>query len=294
MHIIQLKAGPLTARISRRGTELISLRHVDMGEIMWQARTNHWRRQSPVLFPLIGSCPKDMIMTEEGFLDLPMHGLAPMADFEVADRTPARCRLLLRSDDSSLRKYPYPFLLAVDWRLHPTGINMAMTVTNPSPDHVLPFMIGAHPGFSWPLPGVGDKDRHRLEIEGMTSSETSLLPAHYSKRPGHPIRNGSMLPAEMDFAGPTHVLPFIQDGTVRFGTDHGAITLSHKGFDHLAFWTVPGADFLCIEPWSNLPIDVQHATPLNVLPNISRISPKARRQFRLDIGLTTPGGTTGQ
>ena len=50
--------------------------------------------------------------------------------------------------------FPFPFRLALTYRVEDGGLHVDYEVSNPGPD-VLPASLGAHPAFRWPL-GGGD------------------------------------------------------------------------------------------------------------------------------------------
>ena len=86
----------------------------------------------------------------------------------------------LRSSAETRTRYPYDFILRIGYKLHGHTVDVCWEVENPS-DEVLPFQIGAHPAFYWPMlsdeainEGVGAMERE-LSAEG-------ILQAAYSQR----------------------------------------------------------------------------------------------------------------
>jgi galactose mutarotase-like enzyme len=65
------------------------------------------------------------------------------------EEKPNELRYRLQSDDSTLQKYPYPFILEIAYRVYENKIDVIWEVTNPS-DKDICFQIGAHPAFYYP------------------------------------------------------------------------------------------------------------------------------------------------
>ena len=52
--IYTIKNDKLTATVSSKGSELISVKSADGKEFIWQADEKFWARSAPVLFPIVG------------------------------------------------------------------------------------------------------------------------------------------------------------------------------------------------------------------------------------------------
>ena len=91
----------------------------------------------------------------------------------------------------------------------------------------------------------------------------------------------------MEFRGITHVLSPVHSDSVTFGTEHVHLTLGFEGFDTLAIWRRDTAPFLCLEPWTSLPISVAVPTQFADLPELVQLDPGASRRFAMRFA---PGG----
>ena len=64
-------------------------------------------------------------------------------------------RLRLESDAATRAKYPFDFRLDAVYRLAPDALVWALEATNCG-DEPMPYALGLHPGFCWPLAGSGE------------------------------------------------------------------------------------------------------------------------------------------
>lgn len=281
---VELRAGHLAATVSQVGAELLSLSHGQVGEFIWQAGSDAWHRRAPVLFPVVSHYPRGLVMLSDRPMELPPHGFAPGATFELVAATDSSCRLRLPSSAETWPQFPYAFELAVEFSLGPDGLTQLLEVANPAADVELPYMLGVHPGFNWPLAGAGPREAHRLHFDAVEAEETRPL----GTSPVMPYRfDGRVaLPSKIDFAT-AHGLPDIASRSVRFGTETVDITLGFDGFAQLALWSRGEAPFLCIEPWSNMPIAINAPQQFAELPGVTRLPPGGSHHYSLRF---TPGG----
>ena len=282
--LIELRANDLAASISPVGAELVSLSHNRVGEFIWQAQSDAWRRSAPVLFPVVSHYPRGLVMLGDRAMDLPPHGFAPGSAFEVLEVTGHSCRLLLASSPDTLAIFPYAFELSVDFALDAEGLTQVLRVRNPDVQAELPYMLGAHPGFNWPLPSAGPREVHRLHFGAPEAGQTQPLGA--AAAAAYSFDGRVAVPSDIDFST-AHGLPDLASRSVSFGTEATDITLDFDGFDQFAVWSRGVAPFLCLEPWSDMPIVTSKPRQFAKLLGISRLPPGASRTYTLRF---TPGG----
>lgn len=260
---VTISASGTRAEIALRGAELRRLRLPGLGEVLWPAR-DPWPESAPVLFPVIGR--RDPVYAGASGT-MPLHGFAKDQDFTIVEVSASRCRLALSETDRTLAMYPFRFGMEMTFSVDEDGLEITFAVSNPG-DRDLPFALGLHPGFRWPLvPGV-TKDAHLIRFD-----DTPALPPvairRASSAPGvaTAVPEGAVLHLREDwFADGAFAYDGVGDTAVRFGPAGGpALTLRPRGFGCLAFWSRTGADFLCIEPWSALPAAPGAATGSRML-----------------------------
>lgn len=148
MTLIEINNGPMSARISSLGAELVSLRR-DNTEYLWQGDPAFWHGQSPLLFPVCGSCWNGTYRIGDREFQIPKHGFAKSMEFDVVNRTDSTVTLALHSDNDTLAVFPFPFFLFVTYRLADSSIEVEWMVQNQG-DDTMYFAIGAHPAFFLP------------------------------------------------------------------------------------------------------------------------------------------------
>jgi galactose mutarotase-like enzyme len=185
------------------------------------------------------------------------HGFARDRDFAWVERGRGACVLALADDAETRVHYPFAFRFEVGYAVADATLAVTFTVINTG-DETLPVSVGAHPGFAWPLrPGLA-KEAHVVEFEddepapirrvagGLLQPDTFPTPIE-----GRVLRLRDEL-----FAADAVILDHPSSGSLRYGVPGGPwLAVAWEGFCQLGLWMVPGAPFLCLEPWHG------HASP---------------------------------
>lgn len=135
----------LTIQVSSHGAELCSIRCGEK-EYLWQANPKYWARHSPVLFPIVGKVWENTYRVDGVAYSLSQHGFARDMDFELILDTEEEVRYRLQSNEETLQKYPFPFVLEIGYRLEGKRVEVLWEVKNTG-DKEMHFQIGAHPAF---------------------------------------------------------------------------------------------------------------------------------------------------
>lgn len=251
-----LKNEVLTVTVSDHGAELQSIRKGET-EYLWQGDPAYWGRRSPVLFPIVGSVWEKRYRVDGKEYELGQHGFARDMDFTLVCASDTEVRYRLESDEETLKKYPFRFVLEIAYRLHGNSLDVIWEVVNPS-DGELYFQIGAHPAFIYP-----DYDPAKHERGFFVFDRKDGLECIRIKEKGcvdavtkHPlvIPEDGRLPIERDTfdAIDTIMLQDSQIGRVDMLRADGSPWLA-LSFDApvVGIWSPPGkvAPFICIEPW---------------------------------------------
>jgi len=275
--MVRLCNGTLEAWVRPEGAELTSLRF-DGSEYLWSGDPRYWGKQSPVLFPIVGSLREGRYRHRGNTYLLPRHGFARDRRFRATVLSDSEALFSLEDDEATRLCYPFRFQLRIRYVLQGTRLAVEYAVANPS-DDPLPFSIGGHPAFAVPLePGLAYED-YRLEF---STPETAGR---------WKLRDGLLLQEEAGFLDGTATVPlshdlFREDAVVLQGlrsshisllSDKGkrGIRFGIEGWPHLGLWAPVGAPFVCIEPWQG------HADPVDADGELSR---------KPGIVLLEPGG----
>lgn len=249
---IQLASGPARAAVATRGAEPTAWA-VDGTLLLWTADPAWWPRTCPLLFPVVGWSRGGEVRIGGRAYPMPVHGFAAGADFAVAEQAADRVRLELTDGPSTRAHYPFAFRMSVEWQLRPASLSAAIRIENAG-EGPMPYAVGLHPGFAWPLAGA-PRAGHRIRFERPERGEVPVIaPGGLFSRRRRPVPLKAGRELALDdglFAGDALCFLDAASREVRFENGRGAaITVRAEGFPHLALWSRPGAPFLSIESWT--------------------------------------------
>ncbi len=249
--MIAIRNEYLQVNVSEHGAELQSIR-CEGKEYLWQGDEASWNERAPILFPICSGLDGDKYLLNGAEYTLPKHGFAKNLDFEV-DYQDASSLVLIASDTEETRKlFPFSFDLRVSFQLKGRSIKICYDVLNHS-EETMYFSIGAHEGYALP----GGLTDYKVVFPKPEKFETRRMA-------------GGVLLEKWDEAAPEgqelHLKPELMDyGTLIFDRmtskscvlakkdGSRAVRVNFEDFKHLLIWTIPGADFVCLEPWCGLP-----------------------------------------
>ncbi len=143
---MKLDNGIISARIDSHGAEIKSAVKNER-EYMWCGDGAYWARTSPVLFPFVGSL-KDKKYTHNGSTyGMGQHGFARDMEFTLEESTESYAKYVLKADEQTFAKYPFDFVLIIEYTLENSTIKIKWTVENKGSEP-MHFSIGAHPAFN--------------------------------------------------------------------------------------------------------------------------------------------------
>lgn len=287
---IALSAGNARMTVAVRGAEMQSLRSGDGHEYLWQAGTA-WPRHAPVLFPAICRHPKDLLRVDGQDYPLGHHGFARDLDFQVTDQGPDNVTLSLGDTSETRRQYPFEFRLEVAYHLNHAGVLVTFRVHNPGP-RAIPFGIGFHPAFKWPLEAGAAGDQHVLIFDRPESGPTRrtqenlLLPQLFAEPS---LGDGRMTLGAERFSEGAIILESLHSSSVQYRSASGrAVRLSWNGFRELALWSPAEGGLLCIEPWRGLPAPRDWTGEEADRPDLEHLAPGGTRTYSYRIDMEAP------
>jgi galactose mutarotase-like enzyme len=193
----------------------------------------------PILFPICGNLPEDTYKLGDTAYKLVQHGFARSMPWQVvAQETKdhlASLTVALTSTPETKAVYPFEFRLELEYVLSDRRLTIIQRVTNQTAGQAMPFGLGYHPYFT-----VADKAALKFEI-----------PADQCA-----AKDGTTSPfaGSFDFSGGEIDLSFnpLSKPETKVVDPQGTLTISWDApGGHLVFWTLPGQDFYCLEPWSS-------------------------------------------
>lgn len=250
-----LSNGILELEISERGAELRSIRRVACPtEYLWQGDPTYWDRRSPILFPNVGKVWKDTTYVGGTPYTLHQHGFLRDMIFRKIVEEDRHVAFATTADAESKRNYPFDFEVRIDYRLLRNVITVEWTVRNHGSE-VMPFQIGAHPGFNYAHFQKED------EIHGYLSANVGEAWSSTRCDGGftHPeqfevaIPHDGLLPLTNDTFACDTILEMtdrLRRITLHDRNGRPIVTVRHT-MPITAIWSPCGgcAPFVCIEPW---------------------------------------------
>jgi len=250
---VTISSSALTCRINKQGAELSSVKNSEGTEFIWQANKEIWARHAPVLFPTVGKLKDNTFIFENKKYELPQHGFARDMKFTLVHLTESVCTFQLVSNEETLKKYPFNFILEITYEVKDNKLITTYNVTNSS-DSLLYFAIGAHPGFNVPLEKGERFEDYYLEFEPSSSYNTTVLKdgllTEFKKElklEGNRLNLTSAL-----FDNDALVFEDHQINTISLGSfiSNHKIKMECSHWPYFGIWSKKGSrEFVCLEPW---------------------------------------------
>ena len=290
--IYTLMNDQLTVQICDRGAELHSIKGADGCEYLWQGDAAHWSSRAPWMFPFCGRQFEGKYMYGNTLYEMPNHGFARASDFAVSAQAEDSISFMLVSNEQTKALYPFDFAFFVSYQLLENRILVSLRVQNTGKE-VLPFSVGAHPGFCTPINGKGTFEDCYLEFSDYCCPDKlifteNLLPN--GKRQSYPLRDGRKIDLNrpMFYSDATFLARTTRAVTLRSAADDHAVTVKYTDFPYVGVWTKPHddhADYVCIEPWSGLPATDGGHRQLETESDTFRLPAGGEKTFKLEFEL---------
>ena len=245
---------------SKIGGELISFKlngeeRIHQGEdVIDENGKVYWKRHSPVLFPIVGKLKKNQTLIGGRTYEMHQHGFARDMEFEPITKLDNFHSYVLKSNPSTLARYPYDFELYNTYRLDGNKLTTMYRVVNTGLIS-MPFGIGGHPAFKINL---DDLKKENYYLEFLEQEEKihflylvdGLVGTEYAK---NILENKRIIKINSHtFDNDAIIMKGITNKTISLKNKVGNKTLLTMHFDefpYLAIWSKPNAPFICIEPW---------------------------------------------
>ncbi|MBN9887547.1 aldose 1-epimerase family protein [Salipiger abyssi] len=251
--LIRIESATLTAIVSPLGAEMQSLRTASGADLLWHGDPDWWSGRAPILFPIVGKAPGDRIAVGDHEAQMRQHGFARRSLFELVAHDSDSCRHVLRDSAETRALYPFAFELAVSHALADDTLSVSAEIANRD-NRPMPFGFGFHPAFAWPLPGAEGMP-HEIRLDNGAEPQLArlrdgLLPPD---RHPSPFSAGRLILAPEQFEADAMIFPEGAGSGLRYGVPGGPeLAFSFENLPNLALWTIPGAPYLCVEPWHGM------------------------------------------
>lgn len=244
---IILQNKDIKVTISALGAEIVSVLK-DGKEKMWCGNPDVWAMHAPVMFPVCGGIKDDKFIYEGKEYTLGKHGFARFMEFEVESAEDEKAVFLLRSNEETLKQYPFDFEFRIAYTINGGEIKVEYITKNVGSGDMY-FSAGAHEGYACDE-GIENYTIVFEKEEELVSNvlEGNLL-GYNTVELG---KNTKELKLKDEFFK-VDALVFLNLKSkkvwLRNDTTGESFSVSFEGADYLLLWTKYKAEYICIEPW---------------------------------------------
>lgn len=218
----------LTVVVSTKGAELKSIfNKKEQKEVLWQADAKWWNKSAPILFPRINLEENKLTSVA----NISKHGFCRDHHFEEVSIS--KTKIVLSQNENMIVDFEFPFVFVVDIELLGNKISINYKI-----NAAFEFMIGSHPAFNidptnskliFPNSVYYKIKDQKIDHTQSFNKDTEILL----------IKNETFS---------NDALIFENNFNKSSVTLDGKIIVEHDS-EYVGIWAIPGAPFVCIEPW---------------------------------------------
>lgn len=220
-------------------------------EILDDTGNPYWKRQAPVLFPIVGQL-KDLKTQIDGNLyEMTQHGFARDMEFEELSKSENKHHYVLKYNEDTLKRYPYKFELHIIYEIVENTLIVKYEVKNID-DKTIYFELGGHPAFNC------DYSNEEYEIVFPQEENIEFLKLKNglvdTEKAQNILVDKKIYLKEDTFDNDAVIMKNIKSNTIILQnkkTNKKILEFDFTEFPYLALWSKRGAPFVCIEPWQN-------------------------------------------
>ncbi len=250
--MVLLQNEELKVQISELGAEIWSVTTKEGRECTWNGDPTFWKGRGPQLFPICGRLRDNKYIYDGKEYTLGSHGFAKLMEYSANKISDTCAVLTLRETEETLVNYPFKFEFNVKFTLKGRTIDVEYIINNIN-DKDMYFSVGGHEGYMC----EGGIENFYIEFDKNVTLDSYTVEGpivnHTTTRI---LENSNILPLKNDY--------FKVDALVFKDIDFDALTIKRndgthnvrvefKGFKNLLLWTIPGAPYICVEPWFGFP-----------------------------------------
>jgi galactose mutarotase-like enzyme len=237
----------VSLEVSSYGAEITSLK-LDGFEYLWKADPKYYGRVSPILFPITGRFMDGYYMHNNQKYEMQLNGIVMERNFDIEKVNDNKITCTLVSDIETKKIYPFDFVLKVHYILEETTLKVLFDIKNNS-DEIMPYSVGNHTAFKWPLVDGEDASSYFLKFEQKETLK-SFNPFGWT---ADFLINENIRPIYHDFyANYTRSIRDPKSDWIEYtgATCDYVVRIYRKQFPFLANWALPDpqANLVCLEP----------------------------------------------
>lgn len=272
----EIDNGVLHAAFSAHGAELVSLCDAQGRERIWPGDAAWWDGHAPVLFPVAGALLDDAYTLGDKRYILPKHGFSSAMCWQVKAHTQDSITFSLHEKHAG---FPFEYELCACYTLHDHQLQIEYSVENRD-TQAFYYSLGAHEAYYLP---EGLESYELCFDEAETFAHTLLEGSLTTHQTVLCAPNGRVFPlrkSDFETYGSLVFENLISRGvTLRSKLHTRSVRVAYPDFPYLLLWTVPGANYICIEPWHNAPDRIDSDGDISHKPGMICLRPGERRSL---------------
>lgn len=276
---VTISSNNVKAVIDSFGAELHSLQSGSGTEYLWQADPAVWKRHAPVLFPFICNTASKKYTVNGAEYGFANHGFARDTEFETLYANESETGFRLKSSEETKKLYPYDFELYIKYAAADSRVGVSYIVKNTDSKDIF-FFIGGHPAFIVP-----DFDDYFLRYEKPeTISRGGVLIADNAADVplSHELFAEDVFMKDKPASSWVALVSKSEGTKVKLNYDNsGCIAVWSSYFEDKAL--TEQAKFVCLEPWSSVPVYCEDTEELTQMKNAVRLAPGCSHVFSYKI-----------
>lgn len=278
--IYTIKNSELEVKVNSFGAEVVSVKYNGI-EKFWQNKDGKWDGHCPMLFPYCGHVT---INHNNRIYPCEPHGFAKDREFELNKIENDLLVMSLKSDNTTHDYYPFDFIFTVRFSLSGNKLKFEYEVLNDSAEPLY-FSCGGHESF------ITDSDISGYKVL-FNKEETfdNLLNDDNGYLTDKTVNLGKgkelVLKEEYFDNGASLIFKGLNSDNLIFSDKVGKkiCKINFKGFDVLLFWKEPYSEFICIEPWLNIPDGYENVNlPLSSKYGFVKVDPCKKQSLTQTI-----------
>ena len=270
--MVTISNGILTASFMQKGAEMKVLQK-DGKDYIWPGDDKFWNRSAPVLFPICSNLKNKQYTFDGKVYNMPSHGFARDCDFSILNHSENSVSFSISSENYNPDCYPFDYELIITYTLVGKRLDVKYTVNNPA-DREMYFSIGAHEGYicdgglsNYEIIFDTEENLQAFELDGTILSGNTYMVGE----------NCRVLPLKDEYFNiDALIFKHLRSRGMylrNIKTDE-KIRIDYKGFDYLLIWSIPGAPFVCVEPWCGITDSADTSGNLREKEGIIRLEAK--------------------
>lgn len=231
----------ISLEVIEHGGEMNSLKYKGI-EVLYLGDTEYWSGKNPTLFPIVGSTFSKSYEIDGKTYSMKNHGIIRYSDLKCIENTDTKITMELKSDEETLKQYPFNFTYHITYELVGNRVNISYEIINDN-DKDMPFSFGLHPAFKATY-------NHNV-LEYAPAQDITQIIRNNSGVINKKIKMDKWV---LNFTeiqeNNTLIYKDIDFDYVDLLRDEYTLRLGIKGFPYFAVWTPnEKAPFICLEPW---------------------------------------------